>query len=71
MPRLLLIIRIWELAAINSVPNGLVDVDKLRVFCITDLISLCAEPDSIVLDISFDNEEKVVVGLKVGVSWLK
>ncbi|MEM5549145.1 hypothetical protein WNY63_00155 [Pseudoalteromonas neustonica] len=38
-------------------PTGLVDVDKLRVFCITDLISVYEEPDSIVLDISFDDEE--------------
>lgn len=37
-------------------PAGLVDVDKLRVFSITDLISVYEEPDSIVLDISFDEE---------------
>lgn len=38
-------------------PTGLVDVDKLRVFCITDLISVYQDQDSIVLDISFDDEE--------------
>ena len=37
-------------------PAGLVDVDKLRVFCIADLISVYEEQYSIVLDISFDDE---------------